>query len=157
MSITLRGPAAAMHIGDQALGQRAVEPSGGLVQQQDRSAGEEGPGHGQPAAFPSRDRHAVFSDLCLEARGEGIEPGDQLCGLQGGGDLLLGRIGAPQHHIGAYGAGEELGPLVHQGAGGPYLFLAQPVDGDPSHREHTTFEGPKAQEGADEAGLARPA
>ena len=39
-------------------------------------------------------------------------------------------VGPPQRHVGAHGSGEELGPLVDQGAGRPDLGLGQAGHGD---------------------------
>ena len=110
---------------DHLVGQAGIEPAGRLVEDQDRPRREQGPGHGQPPALAPRDGHAVLTDRRVESLGERGHPLGQPGGRQRGVDLGLRRLGMPEGHVRAHGAGEELGALVGQGAGAAGVRLRQ--------------------------------
>jgi hypothetical protein len=69
MSSTLRVSGRRQHVVDQLVGQRGIEAGRGLVEDQHRAAGDQGPGHGQPPPLTPRDRDPFIADGRLEAGG----------------------------------------------------------------------------------------
>ena len=145
------------HVVDQMVGDVHVEPAGGLVEHQQPTAGEQRPRHRQAPPLTPRDGDPVLADRRIEAGGEGGHPGAELGRIESRGHLVVRGVGATQRHVGADAPGEQLGPLVDQGAGLPDLCLRHVLDRDPVQRHVPSLEGPEAEERVDQARLSRPA
>ncbi len=113
------------HAVEHLVGQRGVEPAGRLVEDKDRTRGQQGAGHGQAPPFAAGQGDAVLAHRRLEAVGECGDPGRQADDLQRVGDRLVGGVGPAEDEVGPHRAGEQLRPLVGERAGGAGVDLTQ--------------------------------
>ncbi len=111
----------------QLIGQVGVQTRGRLVQDQDVAPGQERSGHHQPSALTAGHGDPFLANRGVDALGQRCHPFGELRRLKGGGDVLIGGIGATEHDIGPDGPGEELRALIDQGHRGAHIGLTQLV------------------------------
>ncbi len=86
-------PGGSEHAVQELVGQPGVETAGGLVEHEDVTGGQQGPGHREAPALAARQRDAVFTDGRVDPVGQRGDPGLEAGGAQCLADLLLGGVG----------------------------------------------------------------
>ena len=127
-------PGGRQQVGEERRRGAVVQVLGRLVEDDDRPVGEEHPGQRDPLALPARHRGAVLADERVEPVGEARHPRGEARPLDGGGQLLVGGVGAGEAQVGGDRRVEQVGVLGEPADDRAHVVAREVGQGDPPVR-----------------------
>ncbi len=105
-----------------------IEMLGGLVEDQHREVGEQGPGHRDALALAARETGTVPADLGGQTPGQVVEPAGQPDPLEDVAQFVVGGVALADGQVLGDGGVEEVGVLADQTDDRAQVGAGQSID-----------------------------
>ena len=142
---------------EDAAGRFGVEAGGGLVEEQDGRVADHGAGDGDALALPAGEHAAALADAGVVAVGQAQDEVVGVGGRGGGGDVLVGGVGAAPADVVGDGAVEDECLLEDGGDVAPQVGECEVAQVDVVEGDRPGVGVVGAQQQLGERGLARAA